>query len=247
LSGGRGKKEGCESAAARAARRKRRNFTEEVYGARLPFEDARVLDDYARANSLDRSEVVRLGLHQFALRQQMLYHKKDPLRETLEQVVADQLAPVLRRADEMASILNDLACFVAERGRSLVVGVAQGDEGKPLQQVGKEAAATPDARVSAEYKQLLEQTLMAVMVSLRLQVNFLVEPLLSACEGRADGEGERQLRVAILGRDLWCETTRKVIARTGKRILFESNLISLEDWKDLLEGYRAEDERAGVR
>lgn len=89
-----GKKAGSASSSAVVTRRRRRNFTEEVYGARLPYDDARIIDDYANANKLDRSEAVRQGLHHFALRQKMIRTKKDPLRESLEQVVAEQIAPV---------------------------------------------------------------------------------------------------------------------------------------------------------
>ena len=61
------KKAASASSAAAAKRHRRRNFTEEVYGARLTYEDARVIDDYAKANNLDRSEAVRRGLHQFPI------------------------------------------------------------------------------------------------------------------------------------------------------------------------------------
>jgi len=242
-----GKKADRASSAAAVTRHRRRNFTEEVYGARLPYEDARVIDDYAKANKLDRSEAVRQGLHQFALRQKMIRTKKDPLRESLEQVVAEQIAPVQQRTEEVMVLLTDLVNLVVERGRNPPDGHMKDGGGGASLPLDEGTVALPYARILSEQKQLLEQTLMAVMLALRLHVNYLIEPVLSASEARADGEAAKHLRAAILGRDEWCETTRKVIARTGKRLLFESNFITQEDWKNLLAGYRAEDEQGTSR
>lgn len=242
-----GKSGGRVSSSSRVTRRRRRNFTVEMYGARLPYEDARVIDDYAKANKLDRAEVVRQGLHQFALRQKMIRTKKDPLRESLEQVVAEQIEPVRQRTEEVMVLLNDLANLVVERGRNPLGGhMKDGGDGasRPL----NEGTVAPlYAHILSEQKQLLEQTLMAVMLALRLHVNYLVEPVLSASETRSDDEAERHLQAAIMGREEWCRTTRKVVARTGKRLLFESSLISPEEWKRLLDGYRAEDEQGALR
>jgi hypothetical protein len=247
LNSDRGKKADGVSSKAAGTRHKRKNFTEEVYGARLPFEDARVIDDYAKANRLDRSEVVRLGMHQFALRQKMLHPRKDPVRESLEQVVAEQMEPFRRRTEEMMVLLNDLAGYVVEQGRSLPPSPVEGGNQRASAPHDEAAVAPPLAQFFSEQKQLLEQTLMAVMLALRLHVNYLVEPVLSASEARAGGEAERHLRAAILGREEWCETTRRVVARTGKRLLFESKLITPEEWKRLLDDYRAEDEQGASR
>lgn len=86
---------------ARAPRKKRarkKQFTGEIYGARLAHEDARVVDDYARQKGLDRSDVVRLGMHQFALRQQMRYQRKSDLEEMREQVFREHFAPIDRKS-----------------------------------------------------------------------------------------------------------------------------------------------------
>ena len=242
-----GKKSGSASSAAVVTRRRRRNFTEEVYGARLPYEDARVIDDYAKANKLDRSEAVRQGLHQFALRQKMIRIKKDPLRESLEQVVAEQIAPVQQRTEEVMVLLSDLVSLVVERGQHPTDGHTKDGGGGASLPPDEGPVAPPYAHVLKEQKQLLERTLMAVMLALRLHVNYLVEPVLSASEARAGGEAERHLRAAILGRDQWCETTHKVVARTGKRLLFESNLMTQEEWEKLLAKYRAEDQKEGMK
>jgi hypothetical protein len=242
-----GKRGGSVLSPARVTRRRRRNFTVEMYGARLPHEDARVIDDYAEANKIDRAEAVRQGLHQFALRQKMIRTKKDPLRESLEQVVAEQIAPVRQRTEEVMAVLNDLAGFIVEYGRGLPVAPAGGGIRQASSPHNEGAATPPYTQLFSEHKQLLEQTLMAVMLALRLHVNYLVEPVLSASEEHSGGEAARHLRAAILGREEWCATTRKVIARTGKRLLFESNLITPEDWRRLLDGYRAEDEQGASR
>lgn len=242
-----GKSGGSASSSARVTRRRRRNFTVEMYGARLPYEDARVIDDYAKANNLDRAEAVRHGLHQFALRQKMVRTKKDPLRESLEHVVAEQVAPVQQRTEEMMVLLNDLANLVVERGRNPSNGHVKDGEDRASLPLDEGTVAPLYAHILSEQKQLLEQTLMAVMLALRLHVNYLVEPVLSASEGRSRGEAERHLRAAIMGREEWCGTTRKVITRTGKRLLFESNLIPPEEWKRLLADYQAEDEQEASR
>jgi hypothetical protein len=201
---------------------KRKKYTSEIYGARLEFEDARILDDYGKVNKLDRSDVVRLGLHQFALRQQMRHHKKDPLRETLEQIVAEKIEPLNNHVEEVAVALHEVA--------EAVIQIRQ------TQPDGIEFAHT-EGEFASEQKQLIEQTLMAAMLALRLHVNYLVEPVLRGIEARSGSGAEVHLQAAIQGRDRWCETTREVITRTGNRILFELNMITKEDWEKLLNVY----------
>ena len=242
-----GKRGGRTPSAAGVTRRRRRNFTAEMYGARLPHEDARVIDDYAEANKIDRAEAVRHGLHLFALRQKMVRTKKDPLRESLEQVVAEQIEPFRQRTEEMMALLSDLAGYIVEQGRSMPRSPIENEDRRTPSPHAESAGAAPYAQFFSEHKQLLEQTLMAVMLALRLHVNYLVEPVLSASEARSGGEAENHLRAAIMGREEWCETTRKVVARTGKRLLFESNLITPEEWKRLLDGYQAEDGQGASR
>jgi hypothetical protein len=205
---------------------KRKNYTSAIYGARLEFEDARILDDYGRANKLDRSAVVRLGLHQFALRQQMHHHKKDPLRETLEQIVAEKIEPLFNRIEEVVAVLHEVA--------QAVIQIRQ--QSKHMPHNGIEIAHM-EAEVARGQKPLIEQTLMAVMLVLRLHINYVVEPILRETHMRSSGGAEAHLRAAIQGRDGWCETTREVITRTGKRILFELNSITKEDWERLLDTY----------
>ncbi|MDQ3257724.1 MAG: hypothetical protein M3R15_28195 [Acidobacteriota bacterium] len=89
-------------------RHKKKTFTDRTYGARLPYEDARVLDDYAERNKLDGADVVRLAVKQFVARQGMKYQPKDAVRAVVEEVISEQLAPVIA-LPEKRSPHNDLA------------------------------------------------------------------------------------------------------------------------------------------
>ncbi len=79
----------------RLTRNKRKTFTDRTYGARLPYEDARVLDDFAKRNKLDCADVVRLAVKQFVVRQEMKYQPKDAVRVAVEGVISAQLAPLV--------------------------------------------------------------------------------------------------------------------------------------------------------
>ena len=204
-------------------KRKRKNYTSEVYGARLAFEDARILDDYGKANKLDRSVVVRRGLHQFARWLQLDHNKKDPLRETLEQAVAEKVEPLSSRVEALCAVLPELTEAVIQIKQTTTGSVSS----LPL-----------SGESSSEQKRLLEQTLMAAMLALRLHINYIVEPVLRELDARGSGKAEAYLQAAIEGRDGWSRTTREVISRTGNRILFELNLITKEDWERILGVYQ---------
>lgn len=103
---------------ARPKRRKRNSYTNQMYGARLPREDARIVDDYARSNELDRAGVVRLALHQFALRQQMLYQGKGMSGEQPDQSIAAQLSVIKMRLEEMFALTAEMANFIGEERSS---------------------------------------------------------------------------------------------------------------------------------
>ena len=60
----------------RRRRRRKKTYSDATYGARLPHEDARIADEYARQHKLDRAGVVRLAMKQFAYRQQMRYQRR---------------------------------------------------------------------------------------------------------------------------------------------------------------------------
>jgi len=100
----------------RQTRNKKKTFTDRTYGARLPYEDARVLDDYAERNKLDCADVVRLAVKQFVARQSMKYQPKDAVRAAVEEVISEQLAPVIASLEKrsnhnnLASQINSPLC-----------------------------------------------------------------------------------------------------------------------------------------
>lgn len=210
------------SVVAKKARHRGRQFTKAVYSARLPFEDARILNAYAKANSLDRSEVVRLGLHQFALRQQMKSHVKNPLlREAQEQLIAEQIAPITNRLDEMTALMNELTNLLIESRQS-------SKENTPVSIKNaahlfqEESEFTQLKQQFSEQKKLLERILVTTTLALRLHINYIIQPMLKNME---KGEIETHLRTAEQGRDSWNPTTSEIIKRTGNRILVELNFL----------------------
>lgn len=242
-----GKKADRASSATVVTRHRRRNFTVEMYGARLPYEDARVIDDYAKANKIDRAEAVRHGLHLFALRQQMIRTKKDPLRESLEQVVAEQITPIRQRTEEMMTLLNDIANFVVEQSQSSAPRPAARDAGGAASTQSGGTPASLVEQVPAAQIELIKRTLVTAALVLRLLVDYLIDPVLRADETRAGGELAKRLDAAIQGSERWTRTTHKVVARTGKRMLFESKMMTKEEWERLLAEYRVEDQREGMK
>jgi len=175
----------------RQTRNKRKTFTDRTYGARLPYEDARVLDDYAERNKLDCADVVRLAVKQFVARQAMKYQPKDAVRAAVEEVISEQLAPVIALL-EKRSPHNNLASQI----------------NSPLH----------------EQKQLLERVLLASTLAMRLFVNYSVEPDLRATDARNPDEIKAHLIAADNGRDAWCDLTKQVIKRTGRRVRHDLNL-----------------------
>jgi hypothetical protein len=98
----------------RAKRRKPSGYTKSVYGARLKHEDARIIDDYVRSNESDRTTVVRLALHQFALRQQMLFDGDAESDKQPNESVAAQLSDIKMRLEEMFALTAEMANFMSE-------------------------------------------------------------------------------------------------------------------------------------
>lgn len=92
-----------ETRPRRLIRRKKKCYTDRTYGARLPPEEARVVDDYAARNKLDCAGVVRLAVKQFVRRQQMAYKPKDPMLVAIEETLQEQLAPLAARLEAMPS------------------------------------------------------------------------------------------------------------------------------------------------
>jgi len=97
-------------------RRRKKLYTDHIYGARLAHEDARIVDDYAHLKGLERSDVVRLGLHQFALRQQMKYQPKDDFQELQEKVFREHFAALFEQLETITAMLRELPQEAVERG-----------------------------------------------------------------------------------------------------------------------------------
>jgi hypothetical protein len=225
---------GRRSPTGAVRKRKRQNYTSDVYGARLSFEDARILDDYGKANGLDRSNVVRRALHQFALKQQMLYYKKDPLREMTEQVIAEKIDPLYERVEEMISTFRGLANSIAQEKQT-------GPQGHQLNNSRNESTAqhvSEDKRLqdlaSKEQKKILDKIILTTTLALWLQVKYVVDPILRDAEARPGQKHIDYLAAADQVGASWCQTTRKVFHRTGERALFDLKYITREEWEVLL-------------
>ena len=199
-------------------RYKTKNFTELIYGARVTFEDARQLDDYARKNRLSRSAAVRLALHQFALHQQLRYRRQDPAQALQEQLLAEQLAPLAARLEELFGMLAGPGAAVCETQPSArekpTSGTRSGGPRGPLR-----AAASDPLMPSPQI--LLEKVLATVSVALRLQVNFLVAPVLGQIIEDNPAALAVYLADSVSGRAAWDKETRELLDSTAQRVLEE--------------------------
>ena len=194
-----------------APRRKPKNYSDSVYGARVTFADARVLDEYARTHRLAHAEVVRLCLHQFALRQQSARVLADTPTPVAATPLAEQLRPLHTRLDELAAGLRELAPHLVRSDAEVSSGTA---------------SASPATFSVAQHK-LLEQVLVTVSLALRLQVNYLVAPVLDALPADQGTSLAAHVHVAEKGREQWSAATRAVFQRAGKRILQELGSVFL--------------------
>ena len=191
-------------------RYKPKNYAPEMYGARLPYSDARIIDDYAAARQQTRADVVRLALHHFALKQQMRRTAPNSAPPPIEQAFTEQLRPLQARLDELAGQLGELV-QTTRRKRPTDSEITAGP-----------ASIAALAQLLNPHQQLLEQLLVTVMLTLRLQVNYSVAPALDALPQDDDGAAlTPHLANADNGREQWSAATRAVYQRTGKRILAE--------------------------
>jgi hypothetical protein len=200
--------------AARKRRARKKQFTDEIYGARLAHEDARVVDDYARQKGLDRSDVVRLGMHQFALKQQMRYQPKSALEEIQEQVFREHFAALGEQLDALQSTLRELPQILvelhAQRPNTPAVGEAEGRE-----------LAEAIGRESLPQRRALEQALFASVLTLRLVTNYLVEPQLRRVDAPHGEDFEPHVRAATKGKEAWGACLGAVMKLTGERVMTE--------------------------
>jgi hypothetical protein len=198
----------------RKKRARKKQFTDEIYGARLKHEDARVVDDYARQKGLDRSDVVRLGMHQFALRQQMRFQHKSSLEEMQEQVFREHFAALGGQLDALRSALQELPQTLVElHMRQALPGAVGEEEGvEPVQSVGRELP---------KQRRALEQALFASVLTLRLVTNYLVEPQLRRLDAPDGVDFEPHLRAAAKGKEAWGTVLGAVMKLTGERVMSE--------------------------
>lgn len=210
----------------RRRRRRKKEYTDATWGARLPHEDARIADEYRRQHNLDRADVVRLAIKQFAYRQQMRYQPKGELAELREQIFREHFAPVGEQLEALLSAFRELPHTLLElhAGRLFRTGGAGADGGelRPPGDIGKEELAR---RVEAELRsqrRVLERAHSASALTLRLVTNYLVEPQLRRIEA-SDAEAMKpHLHAAREGKDAWTADLSAVMRLTGERVMAES-------------------------
>ena len=229
----------------RKKRARRKQFTSEIYSARLAHEDARLVDDYARRQRLDRSDVVRLGMHQFALRQQMRYQPKSDLEEMREQVFREHFAPVAEQLNALAVTLQELPqTLLAFRSRQPFPngnGDARNSETDPS---GSELARRLESEISSQ-RRALEQALFASVLTLRLVTNYLVEPQLRRLDGSDGAALEPHFRAASEGREAWGAGLAAVMKLTGERVMTELGFAQPAKASGTGEALQARDEDNG--
>jgi hypothetical protein len=205
----------------RRKRRRKKLYSDATYGARLPHEDARIADEYARQHKLDRAGVVRLAMKQFAYRQQMRYQPKSDMEEMREQVFREHFAPIAEQLDALALTLHDLPQTILElRSRqSLASGNGEAGNGE-TDASGNELARRLETEISSQ-RRALEQALFASVLTLRLVTNYLVEPQLRRLDGSDGVALEPHLRAASEGKEAWGAGLAAVMKLTGERVMTE--------------------------
>jgi hypothetical protein len=205
----------------RRKRRRKKTYSDATYGARLPHEDARIADEYARQHKLDRAGVVRLAMKQFAYRQQMRYQPKSDLEEMREQVFREHFARIAEQLDALALTLHELPQTLLEfRSRQPFVsgnGETWNDE---TDAPGSELARRLETEISFQ-RRALEQALFASVLTLRLITNYLVEPQLRRFDGSDAAALEPHFRAASEGKEAWGAGLAAVMKLTGERVMSE--------------------------
>jgi hypothetical protein len=205
----------------RRKRRRKKTYSDATYGARLPHEDARIADEYARQHKLDRAGVVRLAMKQFAYRQQMRYQPKSDLEEMREQVFREHFAPIAGQLDALALTLHELPQTLLEFRSRQPFASGNGDSGDgETDASGSELARRLETEISSQ-RCALEQALFASVLTLRLVTNYLVEPQLRRFDGSDCAELEPHLRAASEGREAWGAGLAAVMKLTGERVMNE--------------------------
>lgn len=211
---------------ARRRRRRKKDYTDATYGARLPHEDARIADEYARQHSLERADVVRLAMKQFAYRQQMRYQPKSEVAELREQVFREHFAPVSEQLDALSATLHELPQTLLELHAGRLFRTGAGDDGNgEAHPAGEGQTSEFVRRVEAELRsqrRVLERAHFASVLTLRLVTNYLVEPQLRRIDP-SDAEAMKpHLHAAREGKKAWGAVLGAVMQLTGDRVMAES-------------------------
>lgn len=205
----------------RRKRRRKKTYSDATYGARLPYEDARIADEYARQHKLDRADVVRLAMKQFAYRQQMRYQPKSDLEEMREQVFREHFAPIAEQLDALALTLQELPQTILELRSRQPSASGNGDDGNgETDATGSELARRLETEISSQ-RRALEQALFASVLTLRLVTNYLVEPQLRRLDESDGAALESHLRAASEGKEAWGAGLAAVMKLTGERVMTE--------------------------
>lgn len=210
---------------SRKKRARKKKYTDAIYGARLAHEDARVVDDYARRKKLERSDVVRLGMHQFALRQQMRYQPKGSLEELQEQVFREHFATLREQLETLGTTVHELPqAFLEIHMRQMFrAGVAEAGDDQ-TQPDGRDRGGEPHEVFGEEMRsqrRALEQALFASVLTLRLVTNYLVEPQLRRLDASDDDVMKPHVRAATGGKEAWCAALGAVMKLTGEKVMAE--------------------------
>ncbi len=217
-----------QSRAPRKKRRRKKNYAEDMYGARPAPEDARIMDEYARLNEMDRAEVVRLALHKFALLQQMKYPRKDEFQELKDKAFREHFAAVFEQLETISKTLQEPPQEIGVRHWPRAFGpdgdAIENNSASSSDAVSEENFARHTESFLREQGRLLEQVLLASTLSLRLLANFLIEPQLRHLEPSDVSSLEPYLNVADGGKTAWGVATAEVMRRTGKQVLQELDL-----------------------
>ena len=209
----------------RKRRKRKRQYTEQIYGARPEYADARIIDEYASRNGLDRAEVVRQALHLFALRQGLKYPAKDALRDMQEQVFREYFAELFERLEAISKTLHELPAEVAGCNteapfRFLGAAPDTSSAHANIGETGGEFTARLEFLISGQNR-VLEQILLTSTFVLRLLVNYHVDPQLRRLDPLKPESIAPYLLAADQGTASWSAPTVEVMRRTGEKIQSE--------------------------
>lgn len=218
-------------------RRRKKEFTDATYGARLPPEEARIADDYALRHGLERADVVRLAMKDFAYKQGLRYPLKSEIAETREKIFREHFAAVAEQLDALLAAVRGLPETLLELfdGRLFRAGDARIGDGPLLTQgdaTGEDFAGRVEAELRSQ-RETLQQAHFSSVLALRLITNYLVEPQIRSITAADADALKPHLRAAREGNEAWGVVLSAVMKLTGDRAMAEL-------------GYPLPDEKSGT-